>query len=264
MIVKHESGEFIKKAAKAELVGFLQESMFMIEGCVEIADTIETAKENGAIGNDDCDDENDELLEILEGINVNDYDNLRLFKNAAYSCIDAINFYLDEMVQRIQNLNKNLEIVRNSGVYLSTEWADVIQREASQIVGGLCYVLWHEFDLGGYVKQIEVEDRGVGADIDDIYKTYVDSQSLNAFAEADNIRNLRLKYKFKLQIFDEVPELEDVFEEVMGPHIGGINRDALTKDLVVKVIAGDITPEDVCRLTREKEEGTIDNLEYED
>ena len=54
-------------------------------------------------------------------------------------------------------------------------------------------------------------------------------------------------YKYRLDFFDEYPELEEKFESLLGPDYYNIPEDVLTKEIVQDVIDGNLPVDDFVR-----------------
>lgn len=236
MIIKHEIDSTIKELSEQDLINFIDQAMKVIRNSIEILNTLQQAE-------DDEIDEDDEL-EILEDCIAGDLESILLFKSACSSVYSSINFYLNEIYEVIINNNHNIEEITDSGVYMTEEWTRVLRKENERIVGGLCYILWYEFKADEYFESVASND----FTIDQVIKGYYDAHNVAIEAGMSELQHLKSTYKFKLLVFDEYPEKEDMFIQLMGPYLGGIDQSQLTIELVDSVIDGKIMPQELCEM----------------
>lgn len=236
MIVKHETDSTIKELSEQDLINFIDQSMKVIRNSIEILNTLQQAEDEEI-------DEDDEL-EILEDCTAGDLESILLFKSACSSVYNSINFYLNEIYEVIVNNNHNIEEIADSGVYITEEWARVLKKENERIVGGLCYILWYEFKVDEYFETAP----NIDCKIDQVIKGYYDANNIPVETGMNELCKLKNTYKFKLLVFDEFPEKEDMFIQLMGPYLGGIEQSQLTIELVDSIIDGKIMPQELCEL----------------
>ena len=234
MIIKHESNNTIRDLSENELIDFVDQAMKVIRNSKEILDALQQT----ADGDIDEDDE----LDLLESCHADDIKSLIVFKNTAASVYNSINYYVESLCDVILNNNRNIDEIVDSGVYVTDEWAEILKKENERIIGGLCYVLWYEFNVDSYYNTIN----DASPEIDQVLKGYFDTNNIDVASGIEALRADKETYKFKLMVFDEYPEKEDDFLRLMGPDIGGIDPEALTIELVNKVLSGDMTPQELC------------------
>lgn len=234
MITKHVSDSTIRKATNDDLIEFFREALKLIKNSQEII----------KIGQDFTDgeiDEDDEI-DLLEDCIYDDTGAILMFKNSCLSTYPSINFYMQDLLDVINTNTKNIQSICDSGVYVTEEWRSLLLEQNEKIIGGMCYVLWYDFQLDKYVDSKDSDD----VIIDNILKGYCDTESIPVEDVVAYIEQMRKEYKFKLLVFDECPEKEEPFIAVMGPYLGNLDQSKLTMKLVDSVLAGEITPEELC------------------
>lgn len=253
MKIKHESSSLVSKATNEVLVSFMTEALDAISDCKYLVDSI-TRKQSGELDEDD-------LLDVIESPLLTNTKSIVMYRSCCFSIYNGINYYMKTIVEYINNVSNNLEKLNSMGVYLTEDWENLLKSEASVIIGGLCHVLWHEFSMENYLNLVAegVED----PEIDEIFYTYCDNCFLTPTEVANAINADRNTYKFKLNFFDQYPEHESIFEELMGPYIVGVNESVLTLDMVLKLENGDITPAELCESCELLSNGTVDGLDIE-
>lgn len=253
MIKKHITNNCIHETSLQDLIVFIQEMLQTSDSCLEILSNLEDRKSNEI--------DKDELVEILEESVLCNTSQITFFRKVGASQYTSLNQYLGDILDEITCVNDIINKVCSAGIWFTDEQEQQIQEHVESIIGGIAYVLWYEFDLETYLHQIEVEDKGVDADIDVAYKSYVGSfaNDKGAYEIAKSIRENKIKYKFKLKIFDENPELEEPFENLMGPFLAEVIDEFLTLDLVKDLLDGRITPEGLITILKNTAETQEDS-----
>lgn len=239
MKIKHEGNVNLSKIVNEDLVKFITESLEVIEDCKTIIENI-NEKRSGDI------DEFD-LLETFDDPTFVNTLSIQHFRNCLLSIHPGINYYMQDIVLLINNVEKNYKKVGDTGVFLSEETENLFINECTEIIGGLCHVLWYEFKIEDFLRDFEIDDKGVSSEIDEIFAEYCDGVGIEPEKVARYVRDLRQDYKFTLRIFDQYPEYQEEFESIMGPYIVGFAEDVLEIDDVLSVIRGDVTPEELCQ-----------------
>ena len=96
------------------------------------------------------------------------------------------------------------------------------------------------------LQDFEIEDtlEGIASggeySIDEVFDGYLKANSLSVEEFAETFNQYYQTYKFKLEVFDEHPELEEAFEKVVGPDYNLIPEGILTVELVEQIINGEI------------------------
>lgn len=236
MVIKHESTNVIKVITEKDLIDFIDQSMRIIRNSLTILGTLH----DKVAGDIDEDDE----LEILEDCLVSDINAVLQFKSTNASIYNSINYYLSDIYAVVLNNNKNIEEITDSGVYIDDTWRELLIEENERIVSGFCYILWYEFNFDKLVESLQSSD----IEIDHILKGYYDTNNIDVATGVKELSELREQYKFKLLVFDEYPEKEESFLNIMGPYLGGVDDSQLTIELVDQVIDGSITPQELCEM----------------
>lgn len=234
MITKHESDNTIKKVTNDEMIEFFREALHLIKLSHEIISIGEDFESEEI-------DEDDEI-ELLEDCINEDINAIIMYKNSCLSIYSSINFYMQDLLELITTNNKNIQSICDSGVYVTEEWRNLLKDQNEKIIGGMCYVLWYDFQFEKYVETSSAGD----AVVDNILKGYCDAENVTVDSVVSYIMQMKKEYKFKLLVFDECPEKEEPFIAVMGPYLGNLDQSKLTMALVDKVLSGDITPEELC------------------
>lgn len=128
----------------------------------------------------------------------------------------------------------------DDGLFLADDECEQLNKMLNQIISELVYSIYYEFDIPTHVQKLEADEDYV----DEIIKMYCDSYSIPMRDIITQIAEDKVKYPFRLSIFEDYPEYEADFEKIMGPLVGSLmENDKLTLEQVKDVINGKITPE---------------------
>lgn len=242
MIIKHEGNNVIKQVGESDYIEFFDCAAKLIKNSLAILQVLEDRR------NDEIDE--DDEIELLEELIVKDVNPLYNFANNRLSKCVSINHYLDDLCCVATKNNENVALITDSGVYVTEEWAQLLTEENEKLIGGLCHVLWFEFQLA-LSWDCLLEKKEIV--IDQIPKGYWDSKSMDAEKELQYFAALRDKYKFQLLVFDEFPEKEEEFLKLMGPDLCAVDDTLLTVELVDQLLNGSITPKELLEALQQAE-----------
>ena len=234
MLVKHVCNDELNTMSREILVNFLKEAFRAIDNCKTLLQAFKEF-EDGEI--DDFD-----LEDVLENPYFVNTSYLHLFHNSCYSKYANLTMYLGDILEIISLLQKTIHTISDAGVSIKPEWLAEMKNCCESIIGGLSYIIWYEFSLDIYLKELEDDNLGAEASLDEIIDAYSDMYNWDSVKLAHSVRDNRTQYKFNLEFFDEYPEHEDLFYELMGPFAAGIDNDKLTIDLVLQLEKAEITP----------------------
>lgn len=183
------------------------------------------------------DDEIDELLETLESSEIQNFDALSAFYSNFYSTWDSLNVHVRNTIYIISEFNNLVRRYAESWTCPSMSDLKTTLLHCNTIIKNLLFIAYFEFDM----NSVNVKENDGRFYIDEIYDKYCKHYNLNPEEHTKTINDLRAIYKIKLSIFEEHPELEEPFEELMGPNMVNIDEDKLTLQIVKDVINGKIT-----------------------
>ena len=110
-------------------------------------------------------------------------------------------------------------------------------------------MLRYEFDLNSAMTSyLEHSNNKEEMDVDVVFEQYCARYNLDIIDTIKSIIAINSVYKATLPIFEENPELEEPFEQVMGPYLADVDPDALTLEIVRGILSGNIIPSEVYKL----------------
>lgn len=243
MIKKHEINTVIGHPALSDLEYYLSEAMSVCNQLVALLTAVNEFYE---------DQDDDALLDEIDTAAVMQYNGIHIFYDCRLSTCSAINKYLGKTLVLMDKLHEMLEkFSLTSMTPVDDDGEDglkcfkaVIQR----CIAGLTHFMCYEFDLFSYVD--DFTNGNEKPDIDEVYHgVTAKSNNIDAKTKAIELCSLALKFKQKLEIFDEFPDKEAPFEKIMGPFAAELNEENLTVDLVDKVIDGVLSPQELLDIT---------------
>ena len=258
MLKKHEYNGLLKHYTEEELVMVVSNLYNCLQKSVVIIDKIKKFQDNEI-------DEFD-LLDELELLTIGDVGYAREYAYNASSVSDAINRvfrtlfgYALDKDNRDEGLVKVMDdnIMTLVDVYagIKDEEAKRMNEIARAVASNAAYALKFEFSLQDTMQSYLKHDNNIElADVNAIMQQFCNRYSLNLIEEVEKILNLASIYKPVLPVFDAYPELEDSFERIVGPNLADVDPELLTLDIVMGVLQGIISPEELYTLFAETEE----------
>jgi hypothetical protein len=120
------------------------------------------------------------------------------------------------------------------------------KKEVYEVLSQVAYAIRYDFVLDqtvesaakfpGDLKQLVV---------DHAFSDYCSSNNLDSTETACEIVKISVENKPKLAVFDERPDLEDEYYNVVGPYASDVDEDRLTVKDVEDIIAGKVLPVDL-------------------
>lgn len=158
-----------------------------------------------------------------------------MYSEEGTGLIDVYNQYLDQVVTPWAGLTED-------------EVAE-IERVSKELAGQLSYVLRYEFSLDTTLDSYNENNENPDlAEVDEVFKNYCLKNNLNLMDSVNEIINICRIYKPTLPIFDEYPELEELFDAKVGPYWSDVDPEQLTLQIVLGVVNGDINPIDLSKI----------------
>lgn len=147
------------------------------------------------------------------------------FAERRHSIISIVNNVLVSALESMECLDFLLDTVLDKDE-VSQEMQDKIEQAAIDGISYMSTFIFYEFlNIGGY---------------DEIVYWYCSKQSINIDDFIKENATLYKQYRRSLGVFNDYPELEQPFLEIVGPALSLIPEDALTVEDVTGVISGDI------------------------
>lgn len=251
----------IKKHELYEDSSFTNEMMISFTACVTealnaVSTTLSALKDykEGSM-------DGEELLEIFESSMISDMTIFEAFARTNSSRIMAINRAMKQLISRsITGIDVtseketkidyrgDLDIYNDKLVSFVKYGAEPTGAEldnfivfVSRLTGRLAYVLAYEFDLAAYLSQLEA---GI-EEIDIVIEQYCGRYRKNTKEYAEMVIAALAYNRPQIAVFDEYPDLEQPFLDIVGPYSVDIDEDAITIDIVTKVIKGTILPSEL-------------------
>lgn len=234
MILKHESRNTIKNLTFEEILAFYSE----LEGSlIQISNVLSVVNSVGQPDGLDAWDALDELECVVDS-----EPGTQAIASAA-AVMEPVNTvvarYLYNLVDPLQSWWSNLKAIVDSGCTLDETWINKIKESSTHLISIISYLIVSDFQLIGSLK---VAAEGT-EQFDEIFETHCSKRNVNPVSIATSIYELYKTYQVKFKWFEEYPELEEQFIDIMGPYYEGLQEDMLTLELVKSVISGEITPE---------------------
>lgn len=232
MIVKHEGTNLIMNPKREDFFEFFVQviaSIRRVKDCFEITDGIMNGDIDGFDGLDEL--EQNKFIDVAA---------LENFAYKGFSKYQSIAVVIRYALGTIAGFNKMVSDFVDDGLFLADDECEQLNKMLNQIISELVYSIYYEFDIPTHVQKLEADEDYV----DEIIKMYCDSYSIPMRDIITQIAEDKVKYPFRLSIFEDYPEYEADFEKIMGPLVGSLmENDKLTLEQVKDVINGKITPE---------------------
>lgn len=232
MIVKHEGTNLIMNPKREDFFEFFVQaiaSIRRVKDCFEITDGIMNGDIDGFDGLDEL--EQNKFIDVAA---------LENFAYKGFSKYQSIAVVIRYALGTIAGFNKMVSDFVDDGLFLADDECEQLNKMLNQIISELIYSIYYEFDIPTHVQKLEADEDYV----DEIIKMYCDSYSIPMRDIITQIAEDKVKYPFRLSIFEDYPEYEADFEKIMGPLVGSLmENDKLTLEQVKDVINGKITPE---------------------
>ena len=232
MIVKHEGTNLIMHPKREDFFEFFVQaiaSIRRVKDCFEITDGIMNGDIDGFDGLDEL--EQNKFIDVAA---------LENFAYKGFSKYQSIAVVIRYALGTIAGFNKMVSDFVDDGLFLADDECEQLNKMLNQIISELVYSIYYEFDIPTHVQKLEADEDYV----DEIIKMYCDSYSIPMRDIITQIAEDKVKYPFRLSIFEDYPEYEADFEKIMGPLVGSLmENDKLTLEQVKDVINGKITPE---------------------
>ena len=201
-----------------------------------------------------------DFMSEIEMLTISNFDTISEYTNGAcseYSSItrclrNAIGFSEDGFIYRYNGV---INDVVDAWAGPTDEELEALEKYTTELAGILSHVLRYEFDLDSAMATYLNRGENVQEmDVDVAFEQYCARYNLDLIDTVKSILAVNSIYKATLPIFDENPELEEPFEQVMGPYLADIDPDALTIDIVRGILSGDIMPDKVYGLMHNEDD----------
>lgn len=180
--------------------------------------------------------EEDELFDALDDLSL-DSDAIYFIAKSFSSINISRNKYLANTAELLKVFEDNVYKIVSVGRDPDKGDVLILQKELKRVVGGLVYFVLQDFEIEDTLEGIA---SGGEYSIDEVFDGYLKANSLSVEEFAETFNQYYQTYKFKLEVFDEHPELEEAFEKVVGPDYNLIPEGILTVELVEQIINGEI------------------------
>lgn len=232
MVKKHEKFSVVYDVPTEKYLEFFTDSTKVINALVELDEIFDEFIE----GNSDVDDVFDALDELVLSCNS------IYFVAASFSSVnESRNKYLRNTSEVLEVFNDNVTQITSVGRYPTEADIEILKKELYEVVGGLTYFLMYDYEIFDTLAEIEAGE--VNYTIDEVFDGYLKVNCLSVQEFTNVFVEYFKKYKFKLEIFDEHPELEEEFEKIVGPDYNLIPEGTLTIEVVQQIIAGTLSIE---------------------
>lgn len=243
LIEKHEFSNLIHKPEHTDFVAFVLEA-------VDIIHVVDELKNTMLQGLDKSIDNFDEL-DILEMSVIDNFATINKCANGVYSVISPVNTCIQNICINIQNLNTLINHLLELGIFPDDDYRKRVISLCNYINGALLYVLWYDYKV--FQTAYAIESGSSSVIVDEALKTYCNANFLDLDSFILELVQLHDKYHFVLSVFEDCPELEEQFINIVGPLLGAVHESDLTIKDVKDVCEGILTPEDLINKQAELE-----------
>ena len=243
---EHKYNSLLKQFNVHELVDFvteLQDAMYNSANVLVLIKKLDSA-------------ESDEFT-FMEELELLSIPNFKLtYVYAACSCSEyppisrclrkIVGYANDGLVQKY---NQIISDIVDAWAGMTQAEHDALEKVTRELVSLYSFVLRYEFDLDAALESYNNCNKNENQmDIDYPFEQYCKKFNLPLIDSIEKIILISQHYKPVLPVFDDYPELEEPFEQIMGPYITDIDPEQLSLDIVKNVINGSIKPVDVYAL----------------
>ena len=195
-----------------------------------------------------------DFMSEIEMLTISNFDTIIEYTNVAcseYSSIsrclrNAIGFSEDGFIYRY---NEVINDVVDAWAGPTDEELTALEKYTTELAGIFSHVIRYEFDLNSAMTSyLEHSNNKEEMDVDVVFEQYCARYNLDIIDTIKSIIAINSVYKATLPIFEENPELEEPFEQVMGPYLADVDPDALTLEIVRGILSGKIVPSEVYKL----------------
>lgn len=234
-VVEHKTFNTIKKFSLEDAVNALKEAIELIDCAKSISEIINEYEQN--LGSDFA---IDNLIDDLDGvyeIPVTNFENYGVGHASIKS--EAINKSIAIAMERKKSLFNRINKITLAGVAPKKEVLEDLKKQVFNLIGFSAYFICYEFDL--YSLAVNSED----AEVDSAFYSYCQSKVIDPVEYAMELSEISTEYRISLGVFEDYPELEKPFMDIVGPEINLIDENVLTTEMVIGVIQGSISVEDL-------------------
>ena len=194
MIVKHEGTNLIMNPKREDFFEFFVQaiaSIRRVKDCFEITDGIMNGDIDGFDGLDEL--EQNKFIDVAA---------LENFAYKGFSKYQSIAVVIRYALGTIAGFNKMVSDFVDDGLFLADDECEQLNKMLNQIISELVYSIYYEFDIPTHVQKLEADEDYV----DEIIKMYCDSYSIPMRDIITQIAEDKVKYPFRLSIFEDYPE----------------------------------------------------------
>lgn len=255
MLLKHEirSGA---KIAPDKIENLAISVVNNLQVGTDLLDAIKSYQEDETDGDDLLDAMEDSVFEIskelltfsVEMASTNDAVN-RVMRTLTGSFVASPVAQLDvfggggekpvEDVGLLSRINKLTQTYVVAGAEPTGENLSAFKKMVEELVHYLAYLLLYEFHL---LDDEYALDEGREPEVDVAINAYLESYEVELKNLVAMVGTAYASCRATMPIFDEYPELEEPFMEVVGPYEVDIVMERLTKEIIDGVLSGQIVP----------------------
>ena len=237
MIVKHNSDKVISDVSIEIFTSFFKDSVSVINKLVSLHGMLVDFN-NGIVSDDDMFDELDDL-----SIKIN---SIQLVSECRTSVVNSNNRYLINTVSTLERFLENVRGLVDLGRYPDAKDAEILAEQVHYVIGGLAYFMIYDFGIDQFL--FKIADGVKSPDVDEVFVAYCKGFGVNPINFGKDLVEIHKAHKFKLDVFDECPELEEPFEKIMGPDYNIVPEGMLDIGLVKNVISGELALHELLQL----------------
>lgn len=248
MIKEHLTGDLVTKINKDAILKMFNEVTKDYRVLKGFYKDLQDFK-NGDIDEDD-------ILDIFDSVKFVSAQSCAFSAKLQLCTIPAVNFYLGKTAKIFAQLESKIRSISDTYCAPDDKELDELIDLTYKVLSGICFLFWTDFDCFTTNKSLDAGEEPVFDEIlyNHFAKFSVSQEERHTLCSnfARDVKENAAVFKIKLTVFDEAPEKEQEFSNIMGPDIALIDETLLTMQLVDELLGGNITPEQLLAQCGEK------------
>ena len=198
----------------------------------------------------------DEILDLCDSIKFASVQSCAFSAKLQLCTIPAVNFYLGKTAKIFAQLETKIKSISDTYCAPDDRELNGLIDLTYKVLAGFCFLLWTDFDCFTTNKTLDAGTEPVFDEIlyNHFAKFTVSQEERHKLCSnfARDVKENAAVFRIKLTVFDEAPEKEQEFSNIMGPDIALIDETLLTMEMVDDLLNAVITPEQLLEQCGEK------------
>jgi hypothetical protein len=195
------------------------------------------------------DDQLDQISSISYSLN---YSALSDFSEAHLAGSHVANRRASVGVHYLNLLEKISKQIAGPYIPPTTQQVEDLKKVAYHVLGEIAYFAYYQFDLD---KTLESISSGGELEVNVSVKAYCDNTGKRVEDVVNQVKAITESHRPTLTIFEAFPEIESEFYVICAMYIKDFEalEEFLTPDIVLKVVKGEMEPEEAVQLLKDLE-----------